>query len=260
VQDVQTPSVQRIKEIVRALYEKRSVVGRSGRVHELRGEIGPKEGGFLFDVIQLDPAIRRTLEVGCACGMSSLHICAGILDRQGASHTIIDPYQYSQWDGAGVRNLETAGLDFFDLIEEESELALPRLLADNEGQFDFVFVDGWHTFDHTLLDCFYATRLLRVGGVLAIDDVNFASVRRVVDFLEKYPCYEELGAVRRLAPKSLKKLAARVLMSPLKRSFWANVLARPVYRGVFDTHVAEMVALIKLGDDSRNWNWHAEAF
>jgi len=254
------PSVQHIKEIVRALYEKRTVVGRSGRVHELRGEIAPQEGAFLFDVIQRDPDIRRTLEVGCACGLSSLHICAGILDRQGASHTIVDPFQHSQWDGAGVRNLESAGIGFFDLIEEESELALPRLLADNEGQFDLVFVDGWHTFDHTLLDCFYATRLLRIGGALVIDDVAFASVRRVVDFLKQYPCYEELGALKRRAPKSLKKRAARALLSPIKKSFWAKVLAHPVYRGVFDTHVAEMIALIKLGDDSRNWNWHAEAF
>jgi len=255
-----TPSLEHIKEIVRALYEERSAVGRSGRVHELRGEISSKEGAFLFNVIQLDPAIRRTLEVGCACGLSSLHICAGILERQGASHTIVDPFQHSQWDGVGVRNLERAGIGFFDLIEEKSELALPRLLADNEGQFDFVFVDGWHTFDHTLLDCFYATRLLRVGGVLVIDDVAFASVRRVVDFLMQYPCYEELGALKCPVLKSLRKRVAGALMSPLKRSLLAKVLARPVYRGVFDAHVVEMVALRKSGHDSRNWNWHADAF
>jgi hypothetical protein len=219
-----TPSLAHIKEIVRALYGERSVLGRSG------------------------------------CALSSLHICAGILDRQGASHTIVDPFQSSQWDGAGVRNLETAGIGFFDLIEEKSELALPRLLADNEGQFDLVFVDGRHTFDHALLDCFYATRLLRVGGVLVVGCAAFASVGRLVDFLKQYPCYEELGALKRPAPKSLKTLVARALMSPLKRPFWANVLARPAYRRVFDDYVTEMVALRKSGDDGRRWNWHADAF
>ena len=212
-----------MNEAIAELYATGLVVGRSGRVHQLHSAIDPEEGEFLSSIIRGDPTIRRTLEVGCAYGLSSLYICAAIRGRAGASHTIIDPYQSTQWDGAGARQLEDAGIDFFNLVERKSEFALPRLLEHNEGQFDFVFVDGWHTFDHTLLDCFYASRLLRTGGVLAIDDVMFPSVKRVVRYLKNYPCYEQVGSVS-------------------------------------DHQETRMVALRKAKDDKRNWNWHVDLF
>jgi len=92
-----------------------------------------------------------------------LYICSAIRGRDGASHTILDPFQHPEWDAVGITNLEKAGIDFFNLIERKSELALPVLLDQMEGAFDFIFVDGWHTLDQVLLDCFYATRLPRVG-------------------------------------------------------------------------------------------------
>lgn len=249
-----------MKQFIENIYETRSVVGQAGQIHKLHSEIDRKEGAFLFSIIQDDPTIYNTLEVGCAYGLSSLHICAATKDRAGASHTVIDPFQNTQWDGAGIRNLKTAGIDFFNLIEIKSEFALPHLLEKNEGKFDFIFIDGWHTFDHTLIDCFYATRLLRVGGVLAIDDVSFPSVKWVVNFLKNYPCYEEQGSVGEDIPKSWKKNAARGLAFPLNRRTWANVLAPDLYRRIFDDRYTTMIALRKTREDSRNWDWHVDTF
>jgi predicted O-methyltransferase YrrM len=45
------------------------------------------------------------------------------------------------------------------------------LLERNE-KFDLAFIDGWHTFDHTLLDAFLSYRMLNIGGLLIIDDVQ----------------------------------------------------------------------------------------
>ena len=137
-----------------------------------------------------------------------LHICAALRGRKGVSHTIIDPYQYTSepsgksWDGAGIAGLERAGFDFFHLLEMRSEFALPKLLEQGENQLDLIFIDGWHTFDHTLLDCFYATRLLRIGGILILDDVRRPSIKSVVKFLKSYPCYEEIGHVGEPPPPS----------------------------------------------------------
>jgi predicted O-methyltransferase YrrM len=245
---------------IEKIYAAGLVVGRSGQVHELHSAIDPEEGEFLFSIIRGDPTISKTLEVGCAYGLSSLYICSATRNRAGALHTIIDPFQSTQWDGVGVRQLEEAGIDFFNLVELKSEFALPQLLEHNEGRYDLVFVDGWHTFDHTLLDCFYSTRLLRIGGVLAIDDVNFPAVKRVVDFLKNYPCYEEAGSVRRIVPQSWKKTVARCLALPLNRSKWRHVLAPKLYRKVFEDHETRMIALRKTKEDSRNWNWHVDAF
>lgn len=249
-----------MNQIIERIYETGTVMGRSGQSHKLHSAIDPAEGKFIFDIIENDPGIVKTLEIGCAYGLSSLHICSATRERAGASHTIIDPFQNTQWDGVGIRNLEEAGIDFSTLIEIKSEFALPRLLEEQEGQFDFIFIDGWHTFDHTLLDCFYASRLLRVGGLLAIDDLSFPSVKRVVDFLKNYPCYEEHGSVSGKLSKSWKRTAARRLTSPIDRRTWAKVLAASLYRRIFDDRVMRMIALKKTKEDNRNWDWHADAF
>lgn len=186
---------------IERIYETGIVIGTSGKKYPLHSHIDPEEGMFLHKIIAADLRVCRTLEVGCAYGLSSLHICLATSSRSLATHTIIDPFQYSQWDGVGVKNLKDSGLNKFHLIEEPSELALPALLRSHEFAFDFVFIDGWHTFDHTLLDCFYATRLLRVGGYLAIDDAAMPGVRLAVDYLAEYPCYsmfETLGEDSRM--------------------------------------------------------------
>lgn len=249
-----------MQDIIQNIYKTRQVVGRSGEVHKLHSAIDPEEGEFLFSIIKNDSTIQKTLEVGCAYGISSLYICAALQNREGVSHTIIDPFQNSVWDGVGIRNLEAAQINFFSLIETGSEFALPRLLEANESKFDFIFIDGWHTFDHTLVDCFYATRLLGVGGVLAIDDVYFPSVRSVVDFLKNYPCYEEYGSVRASVSKSWKKIVARSLLSPISRKIWRKVFARNIYRRIFEDGAASMIALRKVKEDNRNWDWHNDAF
>jgi predicted O-methyltransferase YrrM len=246
--------IQKINEI----YEARSVAGRSGTMHPLHSAIDPAKGDFLFNIIRGDLGIVKTLEVGCGYGLSSLFICSALQGRHGAAHTIIDPYENGYWDGVGIKNLEDAGLRFFTLIERKSEFALPTLLEQGEGQFDFIFIDGWHTFDHTLLDCFYATRLLRVGGYLAIDDVNFPSVRRAVEFLRRYPCYELAGAVTTRRQRSRKEVFVRRLMSPVNPTTWARLLTRPLYRKLFEDDETSMVALKKATADSRNWDWHED--
>lgn len=250
----------KMEQFVKKIYEEGSVVGMSGNVHRLHSGIDKEEGSFLFSTINNDPTIRKTLEVGCAYGLSSLRICSATRHRKGASHTIIDPFQNVHWDGAGIRNLEKMGIDFFNLIEIKSEFALPQLLEQHEAQLDFIFIDGWHTFDHTMLDCFYATRLLRIGGVLAIDDVSFPSVRRVVDYLKNYPCYEEHGSVGNAIPKTLKRIFARMLLSPVERKRWSRILSLNLYRRIFDDRDIRMIALKKVREDSRNWNWHVDTF
>jgi predicted O-methyltransferase YrrM len=242
--------IQRIHEI----YEARSVVGRSGSVHRLHSAIDPEKGDFLANLIRGDLSVVRTLEVGCGYGLSSLYICSALRERPGATHTIIDPYENGYWDGAGIKNLEDAGLSFFSLIERKSEFALLALLEQEEGQFDLILIDGWHTFDHTLLDSFYATRLLRVGGYLALDDVNFPSVRRAVEFLRAYPCYEIAGSVSPRMRGSRQKRFMQRVMSPLPR----RLLSRTLYRKMFGDDDTTMVALRKATQDTRNWDWHED--
>ena len=55
-----------------------------------------------------------------------------------------------------------------DCCPIRQDSSIPKFLT--KKPFDFIFIDGWHTFDYTLVDMFYADRLLRIGGYLLIDD------------------------------------------------------------------------------------------
>jgi hypothetical protein len=88
--------------------------------------------------------------------------------RSEPSHTIIDPEEMTVWHGVGVAQLKRAGIGFFELITEPSELALPALLRQQPASFDLIFIDGWHTFDQVMLDqvmldMYYANLLVPNG-------------------------------------------------------------------------------------------------
>lgn len=247
-------------EIIANIYATGSVTGRSGTVHELHSAIDREKGEFLSSIVANNEEIVKTLEVGCAYGLSSLFICSELAKRDGASHTIIDPFQNIDWDGVGLLNLDNAGIDFYKFIEDRSEFALPEILRNEAGTFDMVFVDGFHTFDQTLLDCYYATRLLRVGGVLVIDDVALLPVGRAARYLQAYPCYETFSVVTETRSKPAKAVVSKTMKTFSSRDRWAKVISASLSKKLLDYPRTEMIALKKIAEDDRPWNWYTDNF
>lgn len=249
-----------MQAIIEEIQASQKVTGRSGAAHRLHSAIDPEEGLFLEGIVHSDPSVQRTLEVGCAYGMSSLHICKGLQGRPGARHTILDPFQNSQWDGAGIRNLEEAGVDYFEWIEEFSEFALPRLLGEQECRYDLIFIDGWHTLDHTLLDCFYATRLLRTGGYLVVDDIVLPPVRKALHYLAQYPCYKTFRTLSGAQSPTLKLRLLRTLAGALSSHHRKALLHPELEHRLFGDRTVRMLALQKVSADTRNWDWYPSRF
>lgn len=108
-------------------------------------------------------------------------------DNGGGQLVSIDPFQSTQWDNTARLNLARAELSSLSVVmEEPSYLAMPALLRQGRGQdFDFVFVDGMHMFDYTLVDLFYADLLVRVGGVILLDDIRHPGVAAVFSYIRK---------------------------------------------------------------------------
>ena len=97
----------------------------------------------------------------------------------------IDPFQKTQWNNNGIKLLTNSKLiSRHKLIEKKSYEAMPELLKDNEGKFDFIFIDGWHTFDYTLVDFFYADKILRKGGIIAVDDAKHQGVAKCLKYID----------------------------------------------------------------------------
>ena len=223
-----------------------------------------REEGSLLRSLAARPDIYKTIEIGCANGISAIYICSGLQGKPGASHTAIDPFQYVDFDGRGVANVSTAGFDFFRLIAERSELALPELLRKGD-RFDLAFIDGLHTADQTMIDFYFVDRLLRPGGIVVFDDVNSPAVNRVARYALTYPNYRLIATV---GPRGMKRrtinIAKKVLRAALvpfrkaagealcREFFNVSVTGNDVLSTV-DFH--SMVALEKAGDFERNTNW-----
>jgi len=148
------------------------------------------DGEALYDVVTHTNG-SRTLEVGLAYGISALHILQALQDNGGGAHTAVDPYQQKWWNGIGVLNVKRAGLqDIFRCFVEPSYMVLPRLLGDKE-RYDFIFIDGNHRFEFSLLDFFYTDRLLQTGGRIMLHDTWMPSIRKLFSFIDtnRRGCY-----------------------------------------------------------------------
>lgn len=138
---------------------------------------------------------KQTLEVGFAYGTSALVFAEHHqkMGNSGISHTIIDPNQYGKgegsWEGIGAENLKRVGFiknRNWRLVEETSVVALPELYKKfGDGWLDVALIDGWHLFDYTLLDLFYCLMMVRVGGIVIVDDKRMKAINAVAKYVNR---------------------------------------------------------------------------
>ncbi len=168
--------------------------------YKLQHHVNPSEGELLRDLVAGCGA-RRTLEIGMGTGLSGLYICWGLAHAnatkgQSAKHVAIDPFQDGDfWKGRGLALRDHVGATpVFDWMGQSDDIALPNLLSQGT-QLDFALIDGDHRFEAAMIDFYYIDKMLRVGGICAIDDTDWPSVWRVVQFAVLHRDYEWVKAV-----------------------------------------------------------------
>lgn len=250
-------------QIIKQIYASKKVTDETGKTHDLHSEINPYEGEFIWKLIR-NNEIQHSIEVGCAFGLSSLFICDALCCKAAPRHVIIDPNQFSDYHGVGIYQLKKAEFLFFELIEQPSEIALPELLKRGEN-YDFAFIDGWHTFDHALLDFFYINRLLKVKGIVVFDDVLWPSINKLLRYISQYPNYEIIGSVPycNSIPGSLRhRLSDKFhdilsnLIKPIPERITRPIFADSLIRRDKSLGLkVSMIALQKVTEDNRNLFW-----
>ena len=165
----------------------------------------------------LESRPKIALEIGMAFGVSSLSILTALRETSPSSKLItIDPHQSTHWSNCGRAAVQRAGLTTrHEIIEAFDYLALPRLL-ESSLKIDFAYIDGWHTFDYTLLDWWYIDKMLSVDGIVAFNDCGFPAVEKVIQFVLTHRSYIELDVGlasvvkdgRRTEDRYFKKTAA----------------------------------------------------
>lgn len=175
----------RLREVIEGLVTAGLATSRSdGSTHAIFPvAIPPEEGEALRDTVIAEGA-TATIEIGLGYGISTLYMCAGLLEHPGdaVGHLAVDPHQASRFGNCGLQFLEDAGVrHLVEHVAEDSQLALPRLLQER-GCFDLAFVDANHRFDGVFVDLGYLRRLLRPGAVVFVDDYQLPAVVKAASF------------------------------------------------------------------------------
>lgn len=126
------------------------------------------------------------LEIGCDIGDTTEFLLKSSSTLQ---LTSIDPYEnYVDWNGRPLNEREDVLSrmlnrmqvfgDRFKLIKKTSDDAMNEF---EENQFDFIFIDGLHTYEQLSKDCDNYYKFLKPGGIFsghdytAIEGVNRAA-------------------------------------------------------------------------------------
>jgi len=260
VRDTKDPATARA--LLERILASGTVEDEHGNVLPLReSNVSVEEGRGIAACIERH-GFERTLEVGCAYGISALYICEAISRRPNPHHVMIDPLESAKWRNIGIRNLRDAGFAFWELLEQPSALALPSLVQRNV-KVQFALIDGWHTFDQTLLDFFYVDKLLEDGGIVAIDDVAMPAVNRVVRYVLNYPTYRAVETVNAAAARGpspaqralglLMRGLACLVPSGARELYFTDSCLRPSKEAAL---TCDMIFLQKSGSDARPWDWY----
>lgn len=243
-----------MNKITEEILGKRKVTDAEGKEYPLHSETPLAQNQFLGKLIaEIDASV--CVEIGLAYGISSLFIAEAIAAKKNPRLVSIDPYQ-SAWQEIGLLNLKRAGYrEFVEFHREPSHAVLPRLLAAGE-RIDFAYVDTSKVFDVLLVDAYYLTRLLRVGGIVAFDDCMQPGLRKLVRFMTRWPHLTVAGK-HNVYHSSLKRrtLSRLMQMVPQKEKIFSDL------RLVLDEELgtnANCVAFQKTAEDERPWDWFCD--
>lgn len=143
-------------------------------------QLGPGLLGWLVGEVPLG---GRTLETGC--GYSTI-----VLGLVSDHHVAVSPVpaehdRIRRWCAT-----HDVALDAVELVEAASEVHLPAATAAGRlapGSLDMVLVDGDHAFPVPALDWYHTAPLLKVGGLMVLDDTQIRAVAEVAAFLRQDP-------------------------------------------------------------------------
>ncbi len=244
------------------------VTSADGSIFDVFAQVDRSHGELLQEVIHLvRPA--QLLEIGLACGISSLFICDALREIGGVKHTIIDPFQFDDTlKGVGLHNLEKAGYhNLIEFHEDKSHNVLPRFHAEGR-RFDFAFIDGSHLFDYVFVDFYYVDLLLRPGGAIVFHDaLSYPAVRKVCRYMLTNRAYRVLRpSVEAIRHESLTRrlaMSAPGISHFIKEKFKPEVIESDSRLGL---PFYDCIAFEKIRDDltgecsneSRRWDFHRE--
>jgi precorrin-6B methylase 2 len=129
---------------------------------------------FVFLDQQLSPS-AKTLEVGA--GSSTI-----IFAIKGTQHTCVIPDEKQVRRLREYCELHQISLANVTFIIEQSQYALPKIV---ERDFDCILIDGGHGFPSPFVDWYYSADILKIGGMIIIDDLHIWTCSTLAEFMNE---------------------------------------------------------------------------
>lgn len=135
----------------------------------------------------------RALEIGCYEGRSTCWLMDNILTHPESHLDAVDPFAYvvhctdsseehREFEAFGKQPLVQVQRRFFDNIEEYGDrIEFHDMPSDDlfmicgiaQNTYDVIVVDGSHSALPTLRDLVHSWQVLKVGGVMVVDDIKW---------------------------------------------------------------------------------------
>lgn len=128
------------------------------------------------------------IEIGCAYGMSGMIIancCSKSNKGIKFKFISIDPNQKTEWHGVGIHNIKTVINNNKNISYKLDEGFSTNLINYSDENVDIIFIDGSHDFMVVLHDINTADKILRLHGIIILDDVLHEGVKQALELFFK---------------------------------------------------------------------------
>jgi Methyltransferase domain len=166
----------------------------------------PNKASALYSIASL-PDVQLGVEIGIFAGKSMFPVAAAFKDKNSGLHYGIEPWSnqvaietvtnelnddwWAKIDFPAIKrqfisnSLNFGLMDHIAIIESASDVAF-RLFdsARFRGKIDLLHVDGAHSVQEALHDVTNWTKLVRPGGYVFLDDINWPTVGLAYEYLK----------------------------------------------------------------------------
>jgi predicted O-methyltransferase YrrM len=241
-----------MNQFVKSIIEQGIVYDEHNQVHKLHSHTRLEQGLFLQDILnELKP--QTSIEIGLAYGISTLFICEALKELGDGKLIVMDPFQ-RDWKYIGLKNIKESGnSNIVEFHEDFSDKVLPKLYFKGIN-IQFAYIDSTKVFDVLMVDLYYLTKILDIGGIIVFDDCQFPGIKKLCRFLMAHPSFKKYRTYKKVVEnRNRLRLSNIAKLIPYKNKIFSQDILHTDTELGLNYHC---ISFKKTSDDNRDWKWH----